>query len=59
METTNIKMVSVAEYAKNRNIPVQTIYSWIARGQAEKKGFKVHQFGAIKLIEDIRETVTA
>lgn len=56
---TQTKMVSIAQYAKIRNTPVQTIYSWIARGQAEKNGFKVHQFGSIKLIEDIRETVTA
>lgn len=47
-------MMTVSEYAEKRGVPVQTVYSWIYRNQAQKQGFKVKQIGSIKLIEELK-----
>jgi len=50
-----MKLHSVAEYAKKRKTSKSTIYSWIARKQAAKNGFKVIEIGTIKLIKPIKK----
>jgi hypothetical protein len=54
-------MMTIADFAKKRGVPIPTVYSWIYRSQAAKNGFKVVQVGSIKLIQEIkikkRETV--
>lgn len=47
-------MMTVKQYADKRKKPVQTIYSWIARSQAEKNGFRVVKIGSVSLIEEIK-----
>lgn len=46
-------MMTIAEYAEKRGVPIQTVYSWIYRSKAEEKGFKVIQVGSIKLIQEL------
>ena len=46
-------MMTVAEYAEKRGVPIQTVYSWIYRRQTEKQGFRVRQIGSIKIIEEV------
>jgi len=48
-------MKTVEQYAKEKKIPKSTIYSWIARGQAERNGFRVQEVGNIKLIIPIQK----
>ena len=47
-------MMTVAEYAEKRGVPIQTVYSWIYRSQSEKQGFRVKQIGSVKIIEEIK-----
>jgi hypothetical protein len=46
-------MMTVKQYAEKRKKPLQTIYSWIARGKSEKNGFRVVKIGSMSLIEEI------
>jgi len=50
-----MKLHSVAEYAKKRKTSKSTIYSWIAKKQTTKNGFKVIEIGTIKLIKPIKK----
>lgn len=50
-----IRMMSVAEFAKYKGIKPATLYSWIARNQAEKNGFTVHKFGNLTLLQEIEK----
>lgn len=52
-------MMTVAEYAEKRGVPIQTVYSWIYRKQAERRGFKVRQIGSVKLITELRKKEAA
>ena len=47
-------MMTVADFAKKRGVPIPTVYSWIYRNQAAVNGFKVVQIGSIKLIEELK-----
>ena len=47
-------MMTITDFAAKRGISAQTVYSWIYRSQTEKHGFKVHQIGKVKLIEDLK-----
>jgi hypothetical protein len=47
-------MMTVSEFAEKKGVPLQTVYSWIYRNQAEKNGFKVVQIGSVKLIEELK-----
>lgn len=47
-------LMTITDYAEKRGLSPQTVYSWIYRGQAERNGFKVHQIGSVKLVEEIK-----
>lgn len=47
-------MITITDFAEKIGVPTATVYSWIYRGHAEKKGFKVHQIGKVKLIEELK-----
>lgn len=46
-------MVTISQFAEHREVPVQTVYSWIYRNKAEENGFRVIQIGKVKMIEEI------
>jgi hypothetical protein len=46
--------MTITDFASKRGISAATVYSWIYRDQAEQNGFKVHQIGKVKLIEEIQ-----
>jgi hypothetical protein len=46
--------MTVAEFAVKKRVPLQTVYSWIYRNQTEVNGFKVLQFGKIKMIKEVK-----
>lgn len=48
------KLMSIADFAEFKGIKPATIYSWISRGQAERNGFRVHKFGKLTLLEEIK-----
>jgi len=48
-------MMTIADYASKIGVSAATVYSWIYRGQAEKNGFRVHQIGKIKLVEELKK----
>ena len=48
-------MMTVAEFAEKKGVPLQTVYSWIYRSKAEEHGFKVIQIGSVKLIEEVNK----
>lgn len=45
-------MMTIADFADKKGVSIQTVYSWIYRNQAERNGFRVHQIGKVKLIEE-------
>jgi len=47
-------MITVTDFAKKKEVSAATVYSWIYRNQTEKNGFRVHQIGKVKLIEEIK-----
>lgn len=47
-------MMTVAQFAEKRKKKIQTVYSWIYRSQFDKHGFKLHQIGNVKLIEETK-----
>lgn len=46
-------MMTITDFAEKRKISAATVYSWIYRDQTEQNGFRVHQIGKVKLIEEI------
>ena len=45
-------LLTVADFAKKRCVPVQTVYSWIYRDKSKENKFRVVQIGSVKLIKD-------
>lgn len=47
-------MMTVKQFAENRGIPVQTVYTWISRKQEKKNGFRVIKIGSVTMIREVK-----
>ncbi len=49
-----VTMMTIKDFAKAKGVAVQTVYTWINRGQEKQKKFKVVKIGNVHLIKIIK-----